>query len=177
MKPDPSRAQGTPTWPVLPQPVQATRGTSACSQTSNWKKSRCRHERRSRSWMRCSTAPQCGQTSTAAEQRTSKSMRRRTVSRSTLSTSHGATRPNALVNNPSTPTLMQPSISSTQFRPVHMWTSRFAPCPHVHRPRLPTTIVIVGFHTKRRGVKGVHSSREVNRAHRLSCLDRGIPEA
>jgi len=25
--------------------------------------------------------------------------------------------------------------------------------------------------------KGVHSSREVNRAHVLSCLDRGIPEA
>ena len=25
--------------------------------------------------------------------------------------------------------------------------------------------------------KGVHSSREVNRAHALSCLDRGIPEA
>ena len=25
--------------------------------------------------------------------------------------------------------------------------------------------------------KGVHSSREVNRAHTLSCLDRGIPEA
>ena len=24
--------------------------------------------------------------------------------------------------------------------------------------------------------KGVHSSREVNRAHVLSCLDRGIPE-
>jgi len=31
-----------------------------------------------------------------------------------------------------------------------MWTSRFAPCPHVHRPRPPSTIVIVGFHTKRR---------------------------
>ena len=25
--------------------------------------------------------------------------------------------------------------------------------------------------------KGVHHSREVNRAHVLSCLDRGIPEA
>src|SRR5947209_4706351 len=25
--------------------------------------------------------------------------------------------------------------------------------------------------------KGVHHSREVNRAHALSCLDRGIPEA
>ena len=25
--------------------------------------------------------------------------------------------------------------------------------------------------------KGVHNSREVNRAHTLSCLDRGIPEA
>jgi len=25
--------------------------------------------------------------------------------------------------------------------------------------------------------KGVHSSREVNRAHVLSCLDRGVPEA
>ncbi|MBK7614149.1 MAG: helix-turn-helix domain-containing protein [Vitreoscilla sp.] len=25
--------------------------------------------------------------------------------------------------------------------------------------------------------KGVHSSREVNRAHVLSCLDRGLPEA
>jgi transposase len=25
--------------------------------------------------------------------------------------------------------------------------------------------------------KGVHSTREVNRAHALSCLDRGIPEA
>ena len=25
--------------------------------------------------------------------------------------------------------------------------------------------------------KGVHSSREVNRAHALACLDRGIPEA
>lgn len=25
--------------------------------------------------------------------------------------------------------------------------------------------------------KGVHASREVNRAHVLSCLDRGIPEA
>lgn len=25
--------------------------------------------------------------------------------------------------------------------------------------------------------KGVHSSREINRAHVLSCLDRGIPEA
>ena len=32
-----------------------------------------------------------------------------------------------------------------------MWTSRFAPCPQVHRPRLRSTIVIVGFHTKRRG--------------------------
>ena len=32
-----------------------------------------------------------------------------------------------------------------------MWTSRFAPCPHAHRPRLRSTIVIVGFHTKRRG--------------------------
>ena len=26
-------------------------------------------------------------------------------------------------------------------------------------------------------VKGIHHSREVNRAHVLSCLDRGIPEA
>lgn len=25
--------------------------------------------------------------------------------------------------------------------------------------------------------KGLHRSREVNRAHALSCLDRGIPEA
>lgn len=25
--------------------------------------------------------------------------------------------------------------------------------------------------------KGVHSTREVNRAHVLSCLDRGLPEA
>jgi hypothetical protein len=25
--------------------------------------------------------------------------------------------------------------------------------------------------------KGVHRSREVNRAHVLSCLDRGVPEA
>ena len=25
--------------------------------------------------------------------------------------------------------------------------------------------------------KGIHSAREVNRAHALSCLDRGIPEA
>ena len=25
--------------------------------------------------------------------------------------------------------------------------------------------------------KGVHNSREVNRAHTLSCLDRGLPEA
>jgi transposase len=25
--------------------------------------------------------------------------------------------------------------------------------------------------------KGVHSSREVNRAHTLSCLDRGVPQA
>ena len=25
--------------------------------------------------------------------------------------------------------------------------------------------------------KGVHASRELNRAHTLSCLDRGIPEA
>jgi hypothetical protein len=25
--------------------------------------------------------------------------------------------------------------------------------------------------------KGVHHSREVNRAHTLSCLDRGIPES
>ncbi len=25
--------------------------------------------------------------------------------------------------------------------------------------------------------KGVHNSREVNRAHTLSCLDRGIPES
>ncbi len=25
--------------------------------------------------------------------------------------------------------------------------------------------------------KGIHSSREVNRAHVLSCLDRGVPEA
>jgi len=25
--------------------------------------------------------------------------------------------------------------------------------------------------------KGIHSSREVNRAHALSCLDRGVPEA
>jgi hypothetical protein len=24
--------------------------------------------------------------------------------------------------------------------------------------------------------KGVHNTREVNRAHTLSCLDRGIPE-
>src|SRR5258708_36276612 len=40
VKPEPSRAQGTPTCVVLPQPVQATRGTSACSQASNWKKSR-----------------------------------------------------------------------------------------------------------------------------------------
>ena len=31
-KPDPSRVQGTATCAVLPQPEQATRGTSACSQ-------------------------------------------------------------------------------------------------------------------------------------------------
>ena len=139
VKPEPSRAQGTPAWLVLAQRVQATRGTSACSQASNWKKSRCRHERRSRSWMRCSAAPQCGQASTLAEQCTSKSMRRRAVSSSTLATSHGGARPNALVNNPSTPALMQPSISSTQtqLRPVGMWTYGQAASRLAHMPTCP----------------------------------------
>jgi hypothetical protein len=50
MKPEPGRAQGTLSWVVLPKPPLATRGKSACSQASNWKKSRCRHLRRSRSW-------------------------------------------------------------------------------------------------------------------------------
>jgi hypothetical protein len=44
--------------PGLAELAQATRGASACNQASNWKKSRCRHERRKRSWMRCSAAPQ-----------------------------------------------------------------------------------------------------------------------
>ncbi len=151
VKPEPSRAQGTPTCVVLPQPVQATRGTSACSQASNWKKSRCRHERRRRSWMPCAGVLQCGQLSNLALQRTSKSMRRLAVSRSTLATSHGATKPNALANSVSTPTLTrQPPVHALQGR-MGMWTSRSATCPHAHTALRPPPIVAVGFHTKRRG--------------------------
>ena len=43
VNPDPGRAHGTGPCVVLPQPVQAMRGTSQCSQASNWKKSRWRH--------------------------------------------------------------------------------------------------------------------------------------
>jgi len=46
MKPLPSRALGTGAWVVLPQ---ATRGTSACSKVSKWKKSRRRYLRSIRS--------------------------------------------------------------------------------------------------------------------------------
>ncbi|RPW27526.1 hypothetical protein IPC470_24035, partial [Pseudomonas aeruginosa] len=94
---------------------------------------------------------QCGQLSNLALQRTSKSMRRLAVSRSTLATSHGATKPNALANSVSTPTLTrQPPVHALQGR-MGMWTSRSATCPHAHTALRPPPIVAVGFHTKRRG--------------------------
>lgn len=49
VKPEPGRAQGINIWVVLPQPLHAMRGTSQCSQASNWKKSKWRQDRRSRS--------------------------------------------------------------------------------------------------------------------------------
>jgi len=36
----PSRAQGTFSWVMAPQPLQATRGSWQCTWASNWKKSR-----------------------------------------------------------------------------------------------------------------------------------------
>ncbi|WP_231638214.1 hypothetical protein, partial [Piscinibacter sakaiensis] len=35
VKPEPGQAHGTGVWVVLPQPAQAMRGTSQCSQASN----------------------------------------------------------------------------------------------------------------------------------------------
>ena len=130
MKPEPGRAHGTLSWVVLTQAPQATRGTSACSQASNWKKSRCRQERRSRSCTGWEAAPQAGQLSSAPEQLTLKSMRLAGTSGLTFSTTHGGCSPNALVNSASTPTL-KPALPAFRRRPA---------------------IQTVGLHTKRRGV-------------------------
>jgi hypothetical protein len=53
----PSRAQGTGICVTLPQPAQATRGTSVCRCASYWKKSRWRHERAKRSCSGCAARP------------------------------------------------------------------------------------------------------------------------
>ena len=63
----PSRAQGTAICVTLPQPAQATRGTSACRWASYWKKSRWRQERAKRSWSGCAAAPQAGQANGGAK--------------------------------------------------------------------------------------------------------------
>ena len=96
------RAHGTLTCVVLPH---APHATSACSPASNWKKSKRRHERRSRSRTRCTVDPQRGQASNAPSHFTLKSIRRLTVSSATSTTTHGGYRPNALVNSFSTPSL------------------------------------------------------------------------
>ena len=129
VKPEPGRAHGMLSWVVLPQAPQATRGPSACSQASNWKKSRCRQERRSRSCTGWEAAPQAGQLSSAPEKLTSKSMRLAGTSGLTFSTTHGGCSPNALVNSASTPTL-KPALPAaagwacgqTQTQPAHMPT-------------------------------------------------------
>ena len=93
VKSEPGRAHGTGTCVVLPQPPQATRGTLQCSQTSNWKKSRCRQDRHSRSCTGLWAARQGGHAERACEQPISKSMRRLAVSSLTSSTTHGAATP------------------------------------------------------------------------------------
>src|SRR5476649_2773535 len=60
VKPLPGRAHGTSACVVLPQALQSTRGTSACSHASNWKKSKCRQLRLIRSWTPCPSTPQAG---------------------------------------------------------------------------------------------------------------------
>ena len=86
-------------------------------------------------------------------QRTSKSMRRREVPSSTLSTSHGATRPQRTgeqrLNANAHANPIQPPA---QHRAVGMWTSSNSTCPHAHRARLRPPVAIVAFHTKRRGL-------------------------
>ncbi len=149
VKPKPGRAHGTKSCVVLPQAPQATRGTSACSQASYWKKSRRRHDRRNRSCTRCEAAPQAGQFSSAPWQRTSKSMRLCATSSLMSSTTQGGCKPSALVNSASTPTLN--AVLPAARGPADMWTGSNAARPHAHRarPRLPDVTVV--FHTKRRG--------------------------
>jgi hypothetical protein len=129
VKPEPARAHGTLSWVVLPQAPHATRGTSACSQASNWKKSKCRQERRSRSCTGCDAALQAGQLSNVPAQLTSKSMRLAGTSSLTSSTNHGGCRPNALVNSASTPMLNFVLLAAApwtcgqaQMQPAHMPT-------------------------------------------------------
>lgn len=70
--PDPGRAHGGWTWPVLPHAVQATRGSRASMKALNWKKCRCCQRRSIRSWIGWSDAPQAGQASRLAWQSTEK---------------------------------------------------------------------------------------------------------
>lgn len=65
VNPEPRYAQGTLNCVVLPQLAREMHGTFACSQASDWKKSRYRHERRSRSCTGCEVTPQRGQASSA----------------------------------------------------------------------------------------------------------------
>src|SRR5471030_2725029 len=101
------RAHGTSACVVLPQALQSTRGTSACSHASNWKKSKCRQLRLMRSWTPCPSTPQAGHDNLLASHFTSKSIRRLTVFRSTLDTTHGACKPSAVVNRASTAILIR----------------------------------------------------------------------
>src|SRR5476651_1017874 len=107
VKPLPGRAHGTSACVVLPQALQSTRGTSACSHASNWKKSKCRQLRLMRSWTPCPSTPQAGHDNLLASHFTSKSIRRLTVFRSTLDTTHGACKPSAVVNRASTAILIR----------------------------------------------------------------------
>src|SRR5471030_1983660 len=107
VKPLPGRAHGTSACVVLPQALQSTRGTSACSHASNWKKSKCRQLRLIRSWTPCPSTPQAGHDNLLASHFTSKSIRRLTVFRSTLDTTHGACKPSSVVNRASTAILIR----------------------------------------------------------------------
>src|SRR5690606_5164195 len=96
-KPEPGRAHGGWTWPVLPHAVQATRGRPAWMKALNWKKCRCCQRRSIRSWIGWSAAPQAGHPSRCAWHSTAKWMAPSGRRKSTEVTAQGGLRPRACV--------------------------------------------------------------------------------
>jgi hypothetical protein len=138
-----------PSWMVLPRPPQATLGTSACNQASNWKECRWRHEQSSLPCSGREAARQAGQLSSALEQLASKSMRFDGASSLPSATTYGECIPNVPVNNASTPMLnsILPTAAPSTWGQAQRQLARLA-----HRARQRASITTVELHTKQRGV-------------------------